>query len=280
MVVAQSEAGVAEFEADAGSPTPPDRSLEHQLSFYASSNPTRRELHGARKDWVTAAVRRSATSLVPSRAVAVEVGPGAGLALPVLAGEFGTVFAVDINPAFLRAAEALRREHPNLTVIAGDAMNPIPAVDPADLVLCSEVLEHVPAPGRFVAGLSRRLTPGGVLVLTTPQRYSTVELAGRLLGKPGVKQLVGRFYGEAVVDLGHISLRTARQVEDMLLAAGLEIVDHTTIGCYLPGIAELGGERASHLETWLARRWKGSRLASLLWTQCWIAKRTHHQDTV
>jgi 2-polyprenyl-3-methyl-5-hydroxy-6-metoxy-1,4-benzoquinol methylase len=258
---------------DAGSPTPPSRSLENQLSFYASSNPTRRALHGARKDWVSAAVRRSAAELVPTRHLAVEIGPGAGLLLPLLTAEFGEVVAVDRNPAFLDAAEALRAEHPNLRVVAADATRLIPGVEPADLVLCSEVLEHVPEPGRFVAGLAGLLAPDGVIVLTTPQRYSTVELAGRLLRQPGVKQVVQRMYGEAVVDLGHISLRTTRQVAEMLAAAGLDVLEHTTLGCYVPGVAELGGERARRFEAWLERKVRGTRLTGMLWTQCWVARR-------
>ena len=275
MVVDQTEANVADPELGVGSPTAPADSLQNQLSFYASANPTRRQLHGLRKCWVNDAVRRSAAELVPSRSAAIEIGPGAGLALPLLAGEFNEVVAIDVNPAFLDAAHALHREHPNIRVVAADATQKIPNVAPADLVLCSEVLEHVPAPGPFVAGIANLLAPGGVLVLTTPQRYSTLELAGRLLAKPGVRQLVGRLYGEAVVDLGHISLRTSHQVRDMLTAANLDILEHTSIGCYLPGLAEVGGERARQLELWLQARWQQSRLAGLLWTQCWIAQRRH-----
>ena len=37
-----------------------------------------------------------------------------------------------------------------------------------DMVYASEVVEHVPDPGTFVAMLTERLRPGGVLVLTTP----------------------------------------------------------------------------------------------------------------
>jgi 2-polyprenyl-3-methyl-5-hydroxy-6-metoxy-1,4-benzoquinol methylase len=273
MTNAVSRAHGTEAGVDAGSPTPPSRSLENQLSFYDSSNPTRRALHSDRKRWVTAAVRRAAAELVPARRIAMEIGPGAGLVLPVLAAEFADVIAVDLNPAFLEAAEAVRSAHPNLRVIAADATRPIAGVDAADLVLCSEVLEHVPEPGRFVAGLARLLAPGGVLVLTTPQRFSTVELAGRLLGKPGIRQLVQRLYGEAVVDLGHISLRTSRQVAEMLAASGLDVLEHTTLGCYVPGVAELGGERARRFEAWLERRVRGTRLTGMLWTQCWVARR-------
>jgi 2-polyprenyl-3-methyl-5-hydroxy-6-metoxy-1,4-benzoquinol methylase len=35
-------------------------------------------------------------------------------------------------------------------------------------VVCTEVLEHVPAPAEFLARLASKARPGGVLVLTTP----------------------------------------------------------------------------------------------------------------
>ncbi|MFN7752496.1 MAG: class I SAM-dependent methyltransferase [Pseudomonadota bacterium] len=45
----------------------------------------------------------------------------------------------------------------------------IPAPDSSfDAVLCSEVLEHVPEPGRALDEFARLLRPGGVLILTAP----------------------------------------------------------------------------------------------------------------
>jgi SAM-dependent methyltransferase len=40
-----------------------------------------------------------------------------------------------------------------------------------DAVLCTEVLEHVPNPGRLFREITRLLRPGGVLILTTPQTW-------------------------------------------------------------------------------------------------------------
>ena len=249
------------------------QSLDNQRSFYASSNPTRRWLHQSRRAWVADAVRHSAAQLTAGRDLAIEIGPGAGLALPVLAGEFKEVVALDVNPAFLHAAREISLTHPNVRALSGDATQPVAGVDPADLVLCSEVLEHVPEPAPFIAGIYRLLAPGGVLVLTTPQRFSTVEVAARLLRNPGVIRLVRHVYGEAVVELGHISLRTAASVREMLLASGFEITGHSRLGCYLPVLAEAGGQRAQRWEARLQSRWQGSRMAGLLWTQCWIARR-------
>ncbi|MBJ7329691.1 MAG: methyltransferase domain-containing protein [Solirubrobacteraceae bacterium] len=52
-------------------------------------------------------------------------------------------------------------------VIADLAELPLPD-DDIDLVVCTEVLEHVPEPGRALRELARVLRPGGRLLLTVP----------------------------------------------------------------------------------------------------------------
>jgi SAM-dependent methyltransferase len=44
-----------------------------------------------------------------------------------------------------------------------------------DGVVCTEVLEHVPEPGDFLREVFRVVTPGGVLLLTTPQTWGLHE---------------------------------------------------------------------------------------------------------
>ena len=87
----------------------------------------------------------------------------------------------DISPRMLTAARARLSGGADLALAAGEGL---PYRDGSfDRVYCSEVLEHVP-PERSLAmleSLHDALRPGGVLILTTPQRYSTVELGARLL---------------------------------------------------------------------------------------------------
>jgi SAM-dependent methyltransferase len=58
-----------------------------------------------------------------------------------------------------------RFEHADLIADAGAL--PLRSAQ-ADLVLCTEVLEHVPDPLRALAEMNRVLIPGGGLILTTP----------------------------------------------------------------------------------------------------------------
>jgi SAM-dependent methyltransferase len=140
-------------------------------------------------------------------------------------------------------------------------------------VLCSEVIEHTPEPDLVLAGLHRVLRPGGVLVLTTPQSHSTLELVARVAFRPGVIRLVRLAYREPVLPTGHVSLLTAGQMRSNLDQHGFGVRKHETFGLYLPLLAELGGKLALRIERGLERRISGGRMDGLLWTQCWVAER-------
>lgn len=105
-----------------------------------------------------------------TRGVALDVGCGDGRGTHELAARLGPAFTwtgVDFSEraiAFARLmAEDLRFEvQDGERLAAGDGA--------FDLVVAREVIEHVPPAGvaRFVAELRRVLTPGGLLVVTTP----------------------------------------------------------------------------------------------------------------
>jgi len=51
----------------------------------------------------------------------------------------------------------------------GASLTHVPlAAESVDLILCSEVLEHIPDDGQALDELDRVLTPGGLLVITVP----------------------------------------------------------------------------------------------------------------
>jgi len=244
--------------------------VELQNTLYNSRNPTRRWLHTSRRDWIIEALRRASAVTPPERAL--EVGPGSGLYLPVLAGLARQVVAADVEPAFLEHAEALRAEYPNLSLAADDIT--ATALEPGsfDLILCSEVVEHIQDSPAAIRSMHRLLRPGGTLVLSTPQRWSPLELSARIGTLPGVVRLVRLVYREPILPLGHVNLLTARQARAQLGAAGFTIAEHHLSGLYLPILAEAGGRRALALERRLEARLRTSRLSGLLWTQYFVAR--------
>ena len=130
-----------------------------------------------------------------------------------------------------------------------------------------------PDPAAVLGGIFRLLRPGGVLVLSTPQSFSTVELLGRVAFWPGLIQIVRAIYREPVLPTGHISLLTRRRLGELLAETGFRTQGSALSGLYLPLIAEAGGQRALQIERELAGRIAGGRLSGLLWTQYWTCER-------
>ena len=237
-----------------------------QETLYRSANPTRRWLHCSRRDWIIAALRRHASP----GGQALEVGPGCGVYLPVLASLFGRVVAADIEEAYLHHAARLRQTLPNLALVRDDVCASSLPEHSFDLVLCTEVIEHIPQSEAVLRGIRRLLKPGGVLVLSTPQRYSPLELAAKIAFLPGVIQLVRQVYREPVLETGHINLMTAHALRRQLHGAGFGIVEQHRSGLYLPLVAEFGGEPGLRFLQWLAGRLGVA--SNLLWTQYYVAR--------
>ena len=245
--------------------------VELQHTLYRSRNPTRRWLHQSRRERVESALRRLAGER--GGADALEVGPGSGIYLPLLCELFERVTASDVEPEYLDHLAGLVAKRPNLELVIDDIASSSLQPESFDLVLCSEVIEHAPDPSRVVAGLRRVLRPGGTLVLTTPQARSTLELASKVAFMPGIIDIVRRVYREPVLPTGHISLLTVRQVQELLSANCLRVLERDTWGLYLPLVSELGGRAGLSLERRIERRIARGRLDGLLWTQSWIAER-------
>jgi 2-polyprenyl-6-hydroxyphenyl methylase/3-demethylubiquinone-9 3-methyltransferase len=97
---------------------------------------------------------------------ALDVGCGAGLLTEPLARLGATVTGLDASPEVI----AVAREHAaamNLAIDyrAGDVRD---LEGQFDLVTAMEVIEHVADPAEFVSALAKRLAPGGLLVMSTP----------------------------------------------------------------------------------------------------------------
>jgi 2-polyprenyl-3-methyl-5-hydroxy-6-metoxy-1,4-benzoquinol methylase len=77
---------------------------------------------------------------------------------------------VDLNRPALRTAvnRAAYRRYANIEFHCGDVRSSgLPAAS-ADVVLCSEVIEHLHDPSQLLAEIRRILAPGGTAVVTTP----------------------------------------------------------------------------------------------------------------
>ncbi|HEU0043040.1 bifunctional 2-polyprenyl-6-hydroxyphenol methylase/3-demethylubiquinol 3-O-methyltransferase UbiG [Sphingomonas sp.] len=105
---------------------------------------------------------------------ALDMGCGAGLLAEPLARMGADVTGVD------GAAEVIAAARAHANVLAIDyRVGGVEAVagEVFDLVTSLEVIEHVTDPGVFVHGLAAALAPGGLMLLSTPNRTPLSRLA-------------------------------------------------------------------------------------------------------
>jgi len=159
-------------------------------------------------------------------AVIVDVGCGDGSALAVAARHNpGHRFAgIDWSGDALRRAHAL-----DLTVLRAAVTAPgLPVADgAADVVIMSELIEHLVDPDGAIAEVRRVLRPGGSLLLSTPNLaawYNRGLLAAGIQPVFSEVSLRGVFGRPGRVVAGHLRLFTRRALTEFLTASGFRCV--------------------------------------------------------
>ncbi|MBB5713717.1 bifunctional 2-polyprenyl-6-hydroxyphenol methylase/3-demethylubiquinol 3-O-methyltransferase UbiG [Sphingomonas aerophila] len=147
---------------------------------------------------------------------ALDLGCGAGLLCEPLARLGAEVTGIDAAPENIVAAEA----HAALSGLPITYRpGSIAAIGAAsfDLVTSLEVIEHVDDPASFIRGLAGALAPGGLMILSTPNRTPLSRIA-----------MIGIAEGTGMIPRGthdwHKFL-TPAELTDLLVAAGLVVRD-------------------------------------------------------
>ncbi len=119
-----------------------------------------------RLDWHLARYR-FALDRMPAPDRAADVGCGLGFGADVLGQAVGNVLAVDINPQVVAHADKrIRRDNVHFEV--HDALSGEVPEAPYDLICAFEIIEHLEDPACALRYFRASLTPGGRLVLSTP----------------------------------------------------------------------------------------------------------------
>lgn len=225
-----------------------------------------------------------ASALLVSRAPArvLEIGCGTGaLLLQPLADRFPKWQFLGIDSDQSSIEFALRRFASSNLAFDTNMACAAPAA--YDVVIASEVLEHVDRPLEFLGYVRSRLAPGGRLLLTIPNGYGPFELASTLqiiLDRLGLwgqlvafkRRLVGSSSPE-VADLDpmtlalspHVNFFSLQEARRLFAAAGFRVLGISNRTCFCGflldlvisrlGLAEWNAGVADRLPGWMVSDW-------------------------
>ncbi len=112
----------------------------------------------------------------------LDAGCGTGWFSQVAAGRGAKVTSMDVGSELLKQVAQKCHSHR----VVGDLMKMPFKAKSFDVVVSSEVIEHVTDPEKAISEMYRVLKPGGILILTTPNRfwYFSLMIANLLKVRP------------------------------------------------------------------------------------------------
>ena len=146
---------------------------------------------------------------------ALDVGCGAGLLAEPLARMGAKVTAIDAAPELIEAAKAHAAGQGldiDYRAVGVEALK-----GQFDLVTSMEVVEHVADPQHFIDALAARLAPGGLMILSTPNKTAWSKLMTITLAEGFGQIPKGTHDFEKFID--------PETMRGLLAHAGMEVID-------------------------------------------------------
>jgi len=148
--------------------------------------------YGKRLRFVRHSIAAAFKSQTPAQLKILDVGCGNGsqLALPLAKDGFN-VTGIDTDGSSIAHAQALSGQISNAVFRCG-RIEEFPNLEPFDVVILSEVLEHVNDPQALLAKSVACLAPEGVLIVTVPNGYGEFEIDSWLFRKLRLQKIVDK----------------------------------------------------------------------------------------
>jgi len=173
--------------------------------------------------------------------ICLEIGGADGPLTPILEDRYSIVFSIDLSKPFLKRIETKTKK---TFCILGDAQF-LPLIDNSvDVVVCSEVLEHVLIPTQLLLEIRRILKPDGYCLLSVPNETNGIF-------PEDIKK------NPITSSDAHVNFYSESHLKKLLFRMGFEICEMLKIGApinlkrllFLPLIILRNGQVYSHILT-------------------------------
>lgn len=155
-------------------------------------------------------------------------GNGSQLAIPLSDDKRLSITGIDPDRQSIEHAHRLSGSKANLNFICAE-IEELPASQPFDVVILSEVLEHLAQPERMLRSAAQLLQPNGILIVTVPNGYGEFEIDSwifRLLHLQKIVDAIARNSREVTgstdnQECGHIQFFTRHRLRQLFDSCGL-----------------------------------------------------------
>lgn len=178
-------------------------------------------------------VREAISAAFPQRAPAslrvldVGCGNGSQLALPLAVRDGFQLTGIDPDSRSIEHARRLAGDHANVTFRCG-LVEDLTEEETFEVVILSEVLEHLERPAEMLAAGARLLNEEGILIVTVPNGFGEFEIDSWIFRRLHLQQLVDRFARQREIlsatdnhESGHIQFFTRSRLRSLFKDAGL-----------------------------------------------------------
>lgn len=156
-------------------------------------------------------------------------GNGSELALPLARLGF-QVTGIDIHAPSIEHARQSGADAPNLSYVCGRVEELKPP--PYDVVILSEVLEHLSEPRSLLSAALEHLKKNGVVIVTVPNGYGEFEIDSwifRMLRLQRVVDAIARHSNQVTSatdnhESGHVQFFTRRQLRRLFADCSLSVI--------------------------------------------------------
>ena len=218
------------------------------------------------------------------RVLDIGCGNGSQLAIPLARDARLKIVGIDTDARSIEHARRLSEAKESLNFVCASVAE-IHGDQPFDVVILSEVLEHLEQPEEMLKSATRLMSRDGLLIVTVPNGYGEFEIDSGMFRFLRLQKIVDRFAKQSEVlaatdnsESGHVQFFTRPRLRRLFKDAGLVIFREGAASFFAGPFAGHFVARSQRVIDWNARI--TDRLPFVLASGWYFALRRHEANQI